>query len=294
MNGSVIIFGVNGQDGFYLKSHLEQIGYRVIGISRSGKGNVSGDVSDFSFVQNQIKSLQPELVFHLAAKSTTKHEDIFENHTTISTGTLNILESVYKHSPHTKVFITGSGVQFKNMGRAIKETDDFEALSGYSVARIQSVYAARYYRTLGVSAYVGYLFHHESPLRKENHINQRIVQAAKRIAGGSKEKLAIGDVSVIKEFGYAKDIVAGMVTLLSQNTVVEACIGTGIGHTIEEWLSCCFGHFNLDWRDHVELISGFQSEYTKLVSDPTTINGLGWQVTIDIKSLADIMLESTV
>lgn len=293
MNGSVIIFGVNGQDGFYLKSHLEQIGYSVTGISRSGKGNVVGDIGDFNFVQNQIRSVQPELVFHLAAKSTTRHEDIFENHSTISTGTLNILESVYKHSPHTKVFITGSGVQFKNIGEAIKETDGFEALSGYSVARIQSVYAARYYRTLGVSAYVGYLFHHESPLRKENHINQRIVQVAKRIAGGSKEKLVIGDVSVIKEFGYAKDIVAGMVTLLSQNTVFEACIGTGIGHSIEEWLNCCFGHFDLDWRNHVELVSGFKSEYAKLVSNPDTINKLGWRATTDIHSLTQIMLEPT-
>jgi GDPmannose 4,6-dehydratase len=289
---TAIIFGVNGQDGFYLKSHLEQIGYSVTGISRSVKGYVTGDVSDFSFVQNQIKSLQPELVFHLAAKSTTWHEDIFENHTTISTGTLNILESVYKHSPQTKVFITGSGVQFKNISSEIKETDDFEALSGYSVARIQSVYAARYYRSLGVSAYVGYLFHHESPLRRENHINQRIVQAAKRIANGSAEKLRVGDVSVVKEFGYAKDIVAGMVTLLSQNTVFEACIGTGKGHSIEEWLTCCFGHFNLDWRSCVEVTPHFKPEYSRLVSNPTTINQLGWKATTDIQSLAQIMLES--
>ena len=64
----------------------------------------------------------------------------------------------------------------------ISETDNFEAKSPYSIARIQSVYAARYFRSLGIKVYVGYLFHHESPLRKDNHVSKMITNAVKRIA----------------------------------------------------------------------------------------------------------------
>ena len=79
-----------------------------------------------------------------------------------------------------KVFLAGSGLQFANRGEPLHETDPFDASSAYSVERIHSVYSARYFRTLGVRVYVGYLFHHESPLRKPTHVSQKIVQAVKQ------------------------------------------------------------------------------------------------------------------
>lgn len=122
-----LIFGATGQDGHYLTELLHKEKIKVVGVSRSS-GDVNGDVSDYSFVESQIKYLQPRYIFHLAANSTIKHDALFENHETISTGTLNILEAVKRHSPDSRVFITGSGVQFKNIGKPIKETDEIKYL----------------------------------------------------------------------------------------------------------------------------------------------------------------------
>ena len=141
-----IIFGANGQDGYYLSLLLLNENIQVIGVSRSGKF-LKTDITNFEQVAALIKTEQPDYIFHLAANSTTHHDALFENHQTIATGTLNLLEAVYKFSPNTKVFISGSGLQFVNNGDPIKESDAFAANDAYSIARIQSVYAARYYRT---------------------------------------------------------------------------------------------------------------------------------------------------
>src|SRR6188474_2736160 len=177
-----IIWGADGQDGFYLDALLRQKGYEVTGIGQKDIGRIN--ISNYTQVSDLIKKDQPDFIFHLAANSTTQHFAWQENHETISTGTLNILESVKEFSPHSKIFLSGSGLQFKNEGHPISETDPFEASSIYAVNRIHTVYAARYYRALGVKAYVGYFFNHDSPLRSERHINKKIIEAAKRIAAG--------------------------------------------------------------------------------------------------------------
>src|SRR4029077_7495095 len=120
-----------------------------------------------------------------------------------------------------------SGLQFRNAGAPIDEDAPFEASRPYSVARIQATYAARYYRSLGLKAYVGFLFHHESPLRKTGHLSHVIASAARRIGAGSDEKLEIGDASVVKEWTFAGDTVAGILALVDQDTVFEAVIGSG-------------------------------------------------------------------
>ncbi|MFM7853736.1 MAG: GDP-mannose 4,6-dehydratase, partial [Flammeovirgaceae bacterium] len=190
-----LIFGVNGQDGFFLSKFLLSEGIEVLGVSRTNSKWILGSVADFNFVHNLIKKERAEYVFHLAANSTTNHHALFENNQTIIDGTINILEAVYRHSPHSKVFISGSGLQFQNRSLPIKETDPFNAASAYSFARISSVYAARYYRSLGLKTYIGYFFNHDSPLRSDRHVNQKIVQTLKRIVNGSKENLELHDIT---------------------------------------------------------------------------------------------------
>lgn len=287
---SAIIFGCSGQDGYYLSHILAEKGFTVTGVSRSSPE--SGDVSDKEFVTGLIQKIKPDRVFHLAANSTTRHDALVENHSTISTGSLNILEAVYKFCPDCRVFITGSGVQFENTGLPISENDPFVASSSYAAERIYSVYLARYFRSLGVKAFVGYLFHHESPLRKATHISQKIVQTVKRIVSGSQEQLQLGDISVQKEWAFAGDIARGMLALTDQEKVFEAVIGTGRAYSIEDWLNVCFGRFNLDWKQYVQLIPGFVPEYRILVSSPSTINALGWTPEVGFSELAKMMLDA--
>lgn len=283
-----IIFGSKGQDGIYLSSLLKEKKYEVIPVDRDQATSTSA-INDFNSVSDLIKTHQPAYVFHLAANSTTNHSAWQENHETISTGTMYILEAVKLYSPSTKVFLSGSGLQFKNEGRPIRETDTFEAESIYSVSRIHTVYAARYYRTLGIKVYIGYFFNHDSPYRTERHINKKILAVVKRIAGGSQERLEIGDLSVKKEFGFAGDIVQGVLALVSQDIFFEAVIGTGMAHTIEEWVDISFSMYGLNWHDHVVPLAGFVSGYKILVSDPATIFSTGWRPKTGIRELAKMM-----
>jgi len=286
---NALIFGANGQDGHYLSEVCKERGISPIGVSRSGDW-IPADVSSYEQVRELIKKYAPSYIFHLAARSTTRHDALFENHETISTGTLNILESVKIHCPRAKVFIVGSGLQFVNTGKPISERDPFDASSPYAVARIQSVYAARYYRSLGLRVYVGYLFHHESPLRQPNHVSRKIALAAQRIAAGSNEKLELGDITVEKEWTFAGDVAEAMLTLVRQDAVFEATIGTGTAYSIKDWLEQCFGVIGKEWRDAVRLQEDFVAEYPRLVSDPATIRSLGWSPKVGFPELARMMM----
>ncbi len=286
-----LIFGINGQDGYYLTELLRLNKFEIVGVSPFEDNWIKGDVGDFKLVEALIKSHQPNHIFHFAANSTTHHSALFDNHNAISTGTINILESVKLHCSTAKVFLSGSAMQFKNEGVPIDEKTPFQASSPYSVARIQSVYAGRYYRdTFGLQVYVGYFFNHDSPISTEQHVNQKIVKAVKRIAAGSKEKLELGNVDVQKEFNYAGDVVEAIWILVNQDKVFEAIIGNGKAYSIRDWLEYCFKKIKNNWLDFVEIKQGFIPEYTILISNPELIKSIGWQPRIDFYQLSDLML----
>lgn len=288
-----LIFGANGQDGYYLNQLCRAKGIESIGISRAGKW-IFGDVSSYEQVKQLIKNHLPDYIFHIAANSSTQHDKPIENYNTISTGTINILESVKECCPSAKVFITGSGLQFKNNGNPIAEEDEFEAVNPYSMARIQSVYAARYYRSLGLHVYVGYLFHHESPLRESHFVSQLIAQAARRIADGSKEIIELGDISVRKEWTFAGDTVKGIFNLIEQDKIFEAVIGSGTAYSIEDWLEKCFKIINQSWHGYVRIKKEDIPKYKCLVSNPKKIFSLGWKPKVNINELAEMMVNSSV
>jgi len=285
-----LIFGANGQDGYYLSKSCHRRQIEVVGISRSGPW-LHGDVACPETVEELIRLHHPEMIFHLAATSTTKHHALYENHAAIGTGTINILESVRRWSPRSKVFITGSGLQFANNGQPISEAAPFDHGSFYAAVRNYSVYLARYFRSLGIRTYVGYLFNHESPLRRPEHVSQKIVQAARRITEGSEDIIELGDTSVRKEYTFAEDVARGMITLLEQDQVFEAAIGSGCAYSIEDWLNECFGLINKDWHQYVRPKKDFKADFRVLVSNPSTINSLGWHATTTISELAEIMMK---
>jgi GDPmannose 4,6-dehydratase len=289
---NALIFGSNGQDGYYLTKLLKSKGIDVIGISRS-KSDINGDVSDYNFVKKLIKKFKPSFIFHFAAISNTKHDSIFLNHSAITNGSLNIFESCRLYSNHSKIFISGSALQFKNYNLPISELGEFDVSSAYALSRVHSVLAARYYKSyFGLNIYVGYFFNHDSPLRSENHINQKIISTLLRINLGSNEKLEIGNLKVKKEFNFAGDIVEAVWLLVNQENKFEATIGSGFAYSIENWIEYCFSKFNLNYLEHTTILPQFQPEYSVLVSDPTTIKSLGWVPQKGFEELADLMLEN--
>ena len=288
-NTKAIIFGISGQDGYYLSSLLQREGIEVIGSSRTQ--GVKGDIGDLFFVESLIKENKPDYIFHLAAESSTKHQHLFQNHNSISTGTINILESCRLHSPESRIFLAGSAMQFENNGSPISESTPFSASSPYALSRIQSTYAGRYYKdSFGMKIYTGFLFNHDSPLRNENHINQKIVRTIQRIKSGENIKLEIGSLEVRKEFNSAEDIVEAIWILVNQDLISECVIGRGESHSLEEWMEICFSLAGMDWRDHVVISKNFSPEYLNLVSSPKSIRDLGWSPRNNIFSLAKKML----
>lgn len=285
-----IIFGAGGQDGVYLAKLLEGC---QVAVTRVGRKAAEGDtdLSAFDSVAKLVKAVQPDYIFHLAAVSSVSHQYILENHQTICTGTIHILEAVKQFCPAAKVFISGSALQFKNDGQPISEKNPFEARDAYSLCRIQSVLSARYYRSLGIRTYVGYFFNHDSPLRSERHMTSKIAEAAKRIAAGSQEQLMIGDLEAIKEYTFAGDVVNAVWTLVNQEAVTEVVIGSGTGYSIADWLEVCFGMVGKNWRDHVVPDEQFVSGYRQLIADPSLIRSLGWKPAVDFKQLAQMMMQ---
>lgn len=288
---TAIVFGASGQDGFYLSALLQEKGVEVVPVSRNGS-SVKADVANLKDVNMLIRHYKPDYIFHLAANSTTRHDALFENHAAISTGTLNILEAAKTIYPKAKVFISGSGLQFKNEGNPIKETDPFEARDAYSVSRIHSAYAARYYRSLGIRTYTGYFFNHDSPRRTPRHISKMITNAVSNIAKGKKEMIEIGDMSVKKEWGFAGDIVEAVWTLVQQDDIPEAVLGTGEAYSIKDYIESCFAMIGEDWTKYVKTKEGFTAEYAQLVSDPTTIFSLGWRPQTSFTELVKLMLNN--
>ncbi len=287
-----LIFGASGQDGYYLSKRLEQEGITCIMVSKSGKVGLQGDVADYEFVRALIEKEQPEYIFDFAAISSTRHDVLFENHDTISTGTLNILESVRVYCPNARVFLSGSAMQFRNEGVPINEQTPFEARSPYAVSRIHSVYAGRYYRSQwGLRVYVGYLFNHDSPLRTEHHMNKKIVEAVKRIIAGSDEYIEIGDIEVKKEFNFAGDIVEAIWILVNQDHVHEVVIGSGMAYSIKDFVRYCFQKTGKDWSQYIRGNHAYVPEYQVLVSDPHLMFSLGWKPKMGFEELADMMLE---
>ncbi len=287
---TALIFGAGGQDGHYLSLHCRERGITAVGCSRAAGNGPSCDVADYRQVDALMRAHRPDYIFQLAARSTTRHEALFENHAAISTGTLNVLEAARLHAPAARIFLPGSGVMFKNEGRPISERDEFAPSSPYAVARIHAVHAGRYHRSLGQRVYIGHLFHHESPFRQPGHVSRMVADAARRAAGGDATPIEIGDITVEKEWTFAGDTVAGMFALIDQDDIFEAAIGSGETFTIERWLETCFALAGRNWRDHVKLRKDFVPEYRRLVADPATMRKLGWSPGVSFDQLAAMMM----
>ena len=287
-----IIFGASGQDGFFLEKILLSNNINVIKVSRTS-GDFIGDISDYPFVSNLIKQTKPNYIFHFAATSSTSHQHIFLNNKSINDGTVNILESVKNYSIKSKVFLTGSAMQFKNTGLPINELTDFNHSSPYSVSRIYSTFCGRYYREkFKMKVYVGYFFNHDSHLRNENHINKMIVNKVKKISEGNFEKIFLGDVKVKKEFNYAGDLMHSVWKLINQNNFFEAVLGSGKAYEILDWITVCFDLIGIDYKNHLSINKEYVREYDILVSDPRLINSIDKRSKIDINKLAKLMFEN--
>lgn len=266
-----LICGISGQDGAYLAQLLLDKGYDVIGTSRdatvqrfSGLAalGLADKVQVLSMAPNDFRSVLQTLthsslneVYNLAGQSSVglSFEQPVESIESIALGTLNLLEAIRFIGRPIRFYNAGSSECFGDTGgAAATEETPFRPRSPYAVAKAcaQNL-VANYREAYGLHASTGILFNHESPLRPERFVTQKIVRAAARIARGSPHSLTLGNLDVHRDWGWAPEYVDAMWRMLQQPDPGDYVIATGRSVSLEHFVKTAFAHFGLDWRLHV-------------------------------------------
>jgi GDPmannose 4,6-dehydratase len=287
-----LILGDSGQDGIYLRDRLHLMGIKVLNIPRKDpESRYSINISSFESVSSIIKDCQPDLVFHLAARSSVDHTFILDNHEAIVQGSLNVLEAVYRFSIKSRVFIASSGLAFEESIFPLTERSALCCSSSYSLCRVESIYIAKYYRKLGVQVFIGYLFNHESIKRPYDSLARRIAREAVRVSLGLQDNIIIRNPWVVREWMHAQDAVNAMIVLINQNDVWEACIGDGVGRSIYSYAAECCKFVGVDLGRYLISDDSYEPHYNYLVSDPRVIRELGWEPQISFEQLTQSLIK---
>ncbi|WP_199322870.1 MULTISPECIES: GDP-mannose 4,6-dehydratase [Calothrix] len=310
-----LICGISGQDGAYLAQLLLNQGYTVCGTSRDAQispfSNLvylgirqqvkleSMALTDFRSVLQVLTKIQPDEIYNLAGQSSVglSFGQPVETLESIATGTLNLLEAVRFLGKPIKLYNAGSSECFGDTGdTAADETTPFRPRSPYAVAKATAFWeVANYREAYGLFACSGILFNHESPLRPERFVTQKIVAAACRIAQGSKEQLYLGNMQIQRDWGWAPEYVEAMHLMLQQQQPDDYVIATGESSSLEDFVSAAFASVNLDWREHLVIDNSLLRPTDLEVGrgNPAKAeNQLGWQAKYKMKDVVQMMVKA--
>lgn len=309
-----LICGIGGQDGAYLARDLLDKGYEVIGTSRDALTTrfdnlakleilpriktVSMAVHDFHSVFSIIRGCAPDEIYNLSGQSSVSlsFEQPVEAIESIAIATLNLLEAIRFDGRKIRFYNAGSGECFGNaVEGAASEATPFKPRSPYAVAKVAAHNLVENYRdSYGVFACSGILFNHESPLRPERFVTQKIVQAAARISRGSKEFLHLGNLRVSRDWGWTPDYVDAMWRMLQQDEATDFVIATGRTESLEYFAKSVFSFFNLEWLEHVvsdDRLLRPADIFIGKANPEKARSHLGWQATKDIDGVIEAMCE---
>jgi GDPmannose 4,6-dehydratase len=169
-------------------------------------------------------------------------------------GTLNMLEAIRFLGRDVRYYNAGSGECFGDTGPTpATEDTPFKPKSPYAVAKACAHnLVATYREAYSLFACSGILYNHESPLRPERFVTQKIIRHAARVAAGSREKLPLGNVDIVRDWGWAPEYVEAMWLMMQQAQASDYIIATGKSFTLTDFLAAAFAEFGLDWSQHVQ------------------------------------------
>jgi GDPmannose 4,6-dehydratase len=319
---SALITGITGQDGSYLAEFLLAKGYQVHGlVRRSSSFNTSrvdhlhlgpnanpsfqlhyGDLSDAGSLRDVLQRVEPDEVYNLGAQSHVRISFDQPEYTMDVTGTgvLRLLEAIRSYrrpdGKPVRFYQAGSSEMFGSAKPRQHEGTRFQPRSPYACAKVCAHYQVVNYReSYGLFLCNGILFNHESPRRGENFVTRKITRGATRIKKGLQQKLVLGNLDARRDWGFAGDYVEAMWAMLQQDQPDDYVIATGVSLSIREFLDLVFGALDLDWRQYVEIDPRFfrPAEVDHLEGDASKANReLGWSPRTDIKTLAEMMVQS--
>ena len=262
--------GVAGQDGSYLAELLLDKGYAVHGLvrrssvmsrtridhlhDREGFHLHYGDLTDGVSLVNLVRDLEPDEVYNLGGMSHVRLSFEMPDATiaTNALGTLRLLEAIRAARLDCRYYQASSSEMFGSTPPPQNEGSVFHPRSPYGISKLQAHWTTVNYReAYGLYAVSGILFNHESPRRGENFVTRKITKGAAAIAAGIADHLDLGNLTAVRDWGYAPEYVEGMWRMLQSDEPDDYVLATGEGHTVEAFCEAAFAHAGLAWRDHV-------------------------------------------
>jgi len=319
-----LVTGITGQDGSYLAELLLEKGYEVHGIiRRSASFNTEridhiyqdphdrgvrlklhyGDLSDGSGLMRILQEVSPDEVYNLGAQSHVRVSFDQPEFTAdvVGTGTLRLLEAVRSEQDRAgrqiRFYQASSSEMFGKVHEVPqRETTPFHPRSPYGCAKVCGHWMTVNYReSYDMHASCGILFNHESPRRGETFVTRKITRAVGRIKMGLQDKLYLGNLDAMRDWGFAGDYVEAMWMMLQQEKPDDYVIATGEMISVRRFCELCFGEVGLDPDEFIEIDPRYfrPAEVAELLGDPTKAReALGWKPTTGVEELARMMVEN--
>lgn len=312
-----LITGITGQDGSYLAEFLLMKGYEVHGLVRRASSFNTGridhlfqdphsgqtrltlhyaDLSDASRLMTLLSRIQPDEIYNLGAQSHVRVSFDEPEHTGNVTGlgSTRLLESVRLVSPSSKFYNASSSEMFGATPPPQAEGTPFYPRSPYGAAKVYAYWMTRNYReAYGMFACSGILFNHESPRRGETFVTKKITKAVALISQGKQDKLYLGNLQSVRDWGYAPEYVEAMWLMLQQDEPEDIVIATGQQYSVEQFVDMSFDAVGLNWREYVEFDERYlrPTEVDSLIGDSSkAYKSLGWSPSVLAPDLVSIMV----
>ena len=327
-----IIFGVTGQDGSYLSKLLLQKGYKVHGIKRrSSSLNTQriddiyqdiheaknfflhyGDLTDGQSINNLIYKIKPTEIYNLGAQSHVAVSFELPEYTMMvnALGTFKILDAIKNINPKIKFYQAGTSEMFGSSPPPQSEKTQFYPRSPYAISKLSAHWMTINYREAhGLYACNGILFNHESPVRGETFVTQKIIQGLINIKNNKQKKLYLGNIYAKRDWGHAKDYVKAMWLMLQQKKPDDYVIASGMQYSVKDFVNLSAKKLNMkiSWKGLnlrekaiynnkviIEIDPKYfrPSEVDSLKGNPNKAKKiLRWQSEHDINSLIEEMIK---
>ena len=315
------ITGITGQDGSYLAELLLGKGYEVHGlVRRSSSFNTGridhiyqdpqtpnpklflhfGDLTDGVNLTNLIHEIKPNEVYNIGAQSHVQVSFTMPQYTAQvdAVGSVALLESIRASGINCRFYQASTSELYGSTPPPQNEDSPFRPRSPYAAAKLMAYWSTVNYReAYGLHATNGILFNHESPRRGETFVTRKITRAVAKIATGSKEKLYLGNLDAVRDWGFAKEFVESMWLMLQQDKPGDYVVATGIGATVRDFAQVAFDHAGLNYKNYVELDKRYirPTEVDGLIGDPSKAEKiLGWKAKTHWKELAKLMVDADI
>ena len=300
-----LVTGVDGQDGWYLAKRLVELGTTVIGTSRNAAGTIDGvplvalDLANMAQIEEVLGTYRPDEVYNLAARASSAQlfDDPLATADINGVGVGRLLEAIRRLVPAARFCQASSSEIFVGARTSPQdETTLRQPQNAYGAAKAYADHLVAAYRaTFGMFACSAILYPHESPRRPPHFLMRKVARAAARIAARLEEKVVLGDLAAVRDWGYAPDYVEAMRKMLQAAVPCDYVIASGEAHTVGEVCEVAFAHVGLDWRKHVivdESLIRTPDPVPRLGRATRARDELGWAPTIDFFDLVKHLVDS--